>query len=912
MRILNNLSIKFRVLFLILVPLVALLFFSYLEVKSSRHQINDLSSVELNLKIGNKLFNNASIMDNLRLASLHDQAIKLDSETQIKWKINNQLMKAQINKLSHLFYYGDNNKQLILIQNFSGAIGEIDDMINDIESYKIDNLDNVVEWSDVSFNDLIFNTIGDLESMRVHTDSPKVNQKMNVIIQLRWIMYYTVQENWFIQLMLTQVDDKYVNQLEEVSIGEEIFIGRFLSQNATEQQINDLLKIFQSNAFQKSNEYKKEILQGRLYHRSKLQMSKIEKILTQRVTLMTAISNKIITNTNSEISANIEAMKTKIYFFIGAIIALIFFITLVGFNLANRIFKYLKTVIRTLEAIEEHRDYSIVIPSDGKDEFSLFSSKLNVLISERKINEDKMIHAKEIAEKANLAKSLFLANMSHEIRTPLNGILGMHQILLESKLTSSQQNHLDTIEQSSKTLLIIINDILDISKIESGNLHITKLRTNFRETIFEVLAIVLPQAVEKKLLLEAKISTNLPARLNIDEQRIRQVIMNLLSNAIKFTQQGKVVLNVNGKIKDDNYSLEISISDTGIGIANENQDSIFNPFEQEDGSITRKFGGTGLGLSISQQLVNLMGGEIKIDSEKGKGSCFYFVLDCEIITLKREYKAVKALKPCAIILVNNGQDTADAIKNELAYFKIDIHTEIESIQMLNLDDERKKDGLLIYCQDQLALSQNEINAFSEALPHVSLLLVQSSNNEQFDFRNQVNGQVVVPLLGERFIDLLVHASAVKLVNEVDKDDDADNIKQEIKDVCTLVVEDNLVNQKVVTFFLKGFGFKFEIAENGLIALNKIKEGFRPDVILMDCMMPEMDGFTATEEIRKFELSQGIDKIPIIALTASVFDEDIKHCYNSGMDDYLSKPINKELLKIKLMAALTDGGTNEPK
>ncbi|MCK5814766.1 MAG: response regulator, partial [Flavobacteriaceae bacterium] len=452
--------------------------------------------------------------------------------------------------------------------------------------------------------------------------------------------------------------------------------------------------------------------------------------------------------------------------------------------------------------------------------------------------------------------------------------------------------HLDTIGQSSKTLLILINDILDISKIESGNLAIAIADSQFREIIYEVLAIVAPKAVEKNLRLEVNICPDLPSVIKLDEHRVRQIMINLLSNAIKFTHKGKVTLDIGGTIENEMFRLDIAVIDTGIGIDKESFEDIFKPFVQADGSITREFGGTGLGLAITSQLITLMGSEITLISNKGEGSHFSFSIHCPISEVSEKYKLSDRLLSRSITLINNSADIAAVIKKEFTHFALQVNTEIESVNLL--DNNLSENNVLIYCQNSLEKTKKELLALTEKHPKTPLFLIQSSSDDQFDFRDQIHGQIMVPLLGKRFISLL--EKSVK-IEEQEKDSRPQKVDTPTKYI--LIVEDNLVNQKVASFFVTSFGYKVEIADNGLIAVDKIKGGFRPSAILMDCMMPVMDGFTATVEIRNFEAEENIPKIPILALTASIFDEDIDNCYKSGMDDYIAKPINKALLQEKL-------------
>lgn len=514
--------------------------------------------------------------------------------------------------------------------------------------------------------------------------------------------------------------------------------------------------------------------------------------------------------------------------------------------------------------------------------------------------EKQLISSSAKAEASNVAKSAFLANMSHEIRTPLNGIIGMSEILSESKLSIIQKDHLSTILTSSQTLLMLINDILDLSKIESGNLVIADTSTDLREVAYDSLNLVINKALENKVSLALDIDAEIAHRVRVDEHRLRQVLMNLLSNAVKFTRDGEVrVIIKQLQTSENNITLYFAVQDTGIGIEKSQQASILQPFTQEDSSITREFGGTGLGLSISDKLVKLMGGQIMLDSEKGKGSTFYFSLPLSVDI--QHAPQIPELTEQQYCLQFHDQQAQQFIAATLDYYAL---TQVER------QDARDDINVIYQYKDKPSFEAFKSELFCEK-PQSKLILCINIDQGEIDFSDDIDGLVKMPLAGMKLINSLRYALEHKqerklqqgkatvtqqLSQPVQENDLQASATEATKSKGkVLVVEDNMVNQKVVSLFLSKANFEVDIANNGQQGVEQFSSDEKYDVILMDCMMPIMDGFNATAAIRALEAQSTRIKTPIIALTASVLDEDIKRCYEVGMDDYLAKPIQRENL-----------------
>ncbi|MGR5143824.1 ATP-binding protein [Photobacterium sp. DNB23_23_1] len=511
--------------------------------------------------------------------------------------------------------------------------------------------------------------------------------------------------------------------------------------------------------------------------------------------------------------------------------------------------------------------------------------------------EQALITAREQEKQANKAKSAFLANMSHEIRTPLNGILGMTEILSDSKLSAVQSDYLSTINASSQTLLMLINDILDLSKIESGHLEIAPHTCALKEVIFDTAALIAPKAQQKKIDLVVDLDSALPDYIKADEQKIRQVLMNLASNSIKFTESGSITFTA----KQVHCSLEhtqvfFSVSDTGIGIDSDKQAHIFEEFRQETSHTSSQYGGTGLGLAISAKIIEMMGGEIQLVSQKQVGSTFSFTL-----TFHNDDQTTSPVPslPVYYLASNHNNLLVSEIKR-FGYQLTLCHTVDE---MLNADSASTV--VIIDEPSSLPIAANQLNPYK--------IIYVRKNHEVIDgIANNVVALATAPLFGMRLNNKLKQAFSIGT---------HDNKKQPQSshaDTCTktdiaakkqtiLIVEDNKINQQVVCINLKRAGYEYLIANNGQEAVTLYKQHHQQiGLILMDCMMPVLNGFEATLAIRAWEQQQTLDRSHIIALTASILDDDIQQCFDSGMDDYLPKPFKRDVLIEKLQKQ-----TNEP-
>lgn len=530
--------------------------------------------------------------------------------------------------------------------------------------------------------------------------------------------------------------------------------------------------------------------------------------------------------------------------------------------------------------------------------------------------EKQLIQARIDEAQASKAKSAFLANMSHEIRTPLNGILGMTEILSDTKLSASQKDYLETINASSQTLLMLINDILDLSKIESGHLEICPHTTAIKETIYDTAALIAPKAQQKSLDIIIDIDPNVPDYVQADEQKVRQTLMNLASNAIKFTDTGSISFALKAiQSSGTEVSVAFSVKDTGIGIDPEKQRHVFEEFKQENSDTSKHYGGTGLGLAICAKMVEMMGGKIDLQSKKGSGSQFSFTL-----TFTRDNHEVNSEESLSIAYVS--QNPRALLINELQRFGCDL------TQLSDVDDE-----LLNLSTNTIVISEDahHITQLQKAGALYRLVLLRDNKYGQESSDIKVDGYLTAPLFGNRMMNTLRQIAAnsrENIASNMSASDNADgsttvatsaaetentsaavtstesneNLNQ--RHFKILVVEDNKVNQQIVSLNLKKLSIDFVIANHGQEAVDIYQHQHDSiGLILMDCMMPVLDGFEATKAIRDYEKSEGIKQTHIIALTASVLDDDIKRCYESGMDDYLPKPFKRDILMEKLDARI---------
>ena len=737
------------------------------------------------------------------------------------------------------------------------------------------------------------NAILELEKITKNQIDSEINELSSVYISLVRAKEFTASERDLISFMLagsTKIDTQKLNLWISL-IAKSTLIQYDTIQNKNLVEKLDLIFKNEDNKelLENINKQRTSIISSATTGKYNVSSTLWFAMLSQKVNTFSDAQDSILSAMDKRAS---DIQNDVLNLFIISII--VWFISIIlailGFLLSNEITKNIKNLENVLNSVAEGTK-----DSHGHNlDINLHSSKgtaqayklLETIIEQTR--EDKIS-----AQEANEAKSMFLANMSHEIRTPLNGIVGFTELLKDTGLEEEQKEFVEIIEKSSENLLEIINNILDLSKIESNKLEIENIIFNPIEEFESAVEVYAVRASEKHIDLGCFIDPELEQPLKGDPTKIKEVIINLLSNAVKFTSNSGAI-NVSIKKldsqKDNITKIKFEVQDTGIGVTSEQKSNIFEAFGQADTSITRKYGGTGLGLTISSRFIELMGGQLDLYSESGKGTTFFFSIEFEEIetsnnTIKGNFSNINAL-----ILENTHKSKIQGtyLLQYLDFYGVS-YTIFKNIEELKLLQSQVDYDLLFVDYDYCA--ENSLVTYS-AQPQEFVLLTKATYMKKLDLLNlNIFKTIYEPLNNTKIKSILNTYSSMnfkakksKKVSRKKFQAGSSKFKANV-----LIAEDNIINQKLIKRTLEDIGLTITIANNGLEAFQKRKDG-NFDLIFMDIQMPFLDGVEATKEILEYEEDYNQAHVPIIALTANALKGDRERFLKAGLDEYTTKPL----------------------
>jgi signal transduction histidine kinase/CheY-like chemotaxis protein len=569
--------------------------------------------------------------------------------------------------------------------------------------------------------------------------------------------------------------------------------------------------------------------------------------------------------------------------------------------------KEIKLNIKANSELKRHRDHLDDLVKERAADLYKTNKQLEAAIEEANIQA-------ENAKKANLAKSQFLANVSHEVRTPLNSIIGFADLLADSGLNHLQNDYMQTVSKSSETLLTLINDILDLSKIEAGELVLESIDFSLELLAYDVCEMVRPGIGDKPVEISCQIEDRVPSYIKGDSMRVQQILLNLLGNAVKFTEEGEIMLSIDVDGESEGRQLiHFSIKDSGIGIAGNKLDLIFAPFQQADGSTTRKYGGTGLGLPISKKLAMAMGGDISVESDISTGSIFHCTAWFEKSDKEASWKKTTAtFSGKQVLIVDHSQSNLDILKNALQSAGIHVADLRNGVEVLPTIERAIVAGNHFDCciidtrmpgMDGYEIARNIRASKSPTIARLPLIAASyPPEREPLLFAKAGFDQSIIkPVRREKLFQVLDEVlKGIEKPGVKQMKNDAAGINMMDKNAFVntriLVAEDQANNQRLIQIMLERIGCEVTLADNGRKAVETfLSTPYYFDLILMDIQMPGLDGFGALKAIRE----KGYNT-PVIALTAHASQEYRAECIASGMDDYLSKPIRNEALMTTLM------------
>ncbi|WP_264406669.1 hybrid sensor histidine kinase/response regulator [Vibrio owensii] len=866
-----KLSIKLRLALLALLPAVVISVFAVHQFSVNSQRVARLNQTVSNIQ-GLKLISEASHF----VYEMEKERHQYGEEQPLPIEVKVQRDKAlaiydKFMKNSHTLEYSEDLKQAML----------------DVISGDIRGSVDAGDWS--------FRLLQEMSEALVQHyhlfDSDEAHWMQDFIAYLAQLSYWTQKEAWLTYRLVLEPESK-PNQgmfFQAIERQQQSLEG-FLKLGASNEQVDKLLSLYTSPRYLSSIEARGRLMAGEL---SQSDYVTYLRDLDHRVQRLQVMTEGFTQQVESALLVQVSSQKQSITLMTSGVMVIIVLLCWLGFGTWYRVHSKLDAIIHSLNTLIHEHVKGEKVAVDGNDEFTIFAQQVNRMMEEQNRQTEEILKTKESAISANRAKSVFLASMSHEIRTPLNGIIGMTEILSQSDLSDHQKEVLTDIDTSSHTLLTLLNDILDLSKIESGHLQLSLIETDIREVVYQSMILFQSKATSKQLELNINLDERIPPRIMVDDHRIKQIIMNLVSNAVKFTHEGHISVDVDYQESTTQKSvfLTFRVTDTGVGIERDKLNTIFEPFTQEDEGISRQFGGTGLGLAICRQLVAMMGGKLTATSSKGIGTSFEFSIEVEVLPIVGWRSEIIRTG----ILIADQYPYIDQIVKECRLAGIQL-SEVKHIE--DLTSSARESEVIFYCHDGKSKLDSAIDELESYVDASRIIVCQHHLTTTYTNSERIHAVLTQPFLGNRFrhaIDELAQVEQNAKSYHVTQSAVIHNINQSRTHRRILIAEDNLMNQKIASFFLDKAGYDYLIASNGQEALEAITTGEQFDAILMDCMMPVMDGLTATKEIRRWEKEVGSDKITIIALTASVLEEDIQNCFAAGMDAYLPKPYKSNQL-----------------
>lgn len=756
-------------------------------------------------------------------------------------------------------------------------------------------------------NAITQNLLQQIQNLAMTQISPQLSRLSTAYSILAYSLdYSSIEEGAAAYYTLAHLlNEEKKKQLLTFATKADAFSGATLSNTTLKQLFSTLL---QQPNFQRNFEALQKFRLG-LYEKGllpwKMWLSVQEKKIDELNSFALQLRDMLLTLDQKEIHFNLVALLLSLAFWILSFILLIFsylFTKDITWNI-----KKLEEIIKKValsEDLEHQSDFAQKINLESIEGINKAYELLELAL---KKTED----AKEAAQEANKAKSMFLANMSHEIRTPLNGIMGFTDLLKNTPLTEEQKEFVSIIEKSSENLLEIINNILDIAKIESNKIEIESVVFEPIQEFENAVEVYAPKAAEKGINLAFFIDPHLEKPLKGDPTKIKEVLINLISNAVKFTPKGGEIAVEIKKIgqKDSTAIIHFEVRDTGIGIPKDKKEKIFEAFSQADISVTRKYGGTGLGLTISSEFVKLMGGKLKMESEEGKGSRFFFTLELEEIPVLNEtYQGrFEGLKLFYYEPKKYTKIQTRYIEEYCDFFGVKLE---ESQELQNALQKAKECNFALLDFD--FVDENRIKTLHMQQIPVALISKVTFKKRVEELMGKIIKNIYEPVNYTKLKQLLEFyiQNTQKLNQKAAILAGSEKVKFKAK---ALVAEDNIINQKLIKKTLEDFGLEVDLADNGLEAIEKFKKN-QYDIIFMDIQMPIKDGIEALQEIHLYEKEMHLIPTPIIALTAHALKGDRERFMKKGFDEYITKPINRKDIETILKAFLPDKkyvATQEP-